>query len=131
MTTIQVTPWLRNVLSADAASSAMAGLLMLLGADALSGPLGLPPVLLTGAGVVLLPFAAAVFALARRTRLPRAAVWAVIAANAAWAVESAMLLLAGWIAPTGLGVAFVLAMALVVLAFAEVEYLCVRRATAA
>ncbi len=131
MTTIQVTPWLRNVLLADAASSAMAGLLMLLGADALSGPLGLPSILLTGAGIVLLPFAAAVFVLARRTTLPRIAVWAVIAANAVWAVESATLLLAGWIAPTGPGVAFVLAMALVVLAFAEVEYLCVRRATAA
>jgi len=128
MTTVHSTPLLRRVLLADAASSAAAGLLMLFGAGALAGPLGLPSALLAGAGLALLPFAAALLYLATRVAVPRTALWAVIAANALWAVESVALPLAGWIAPTGPGQLIVFAQALVVAAFAEVEYLCVRRA---
>jgi len=128
MTTVHPTPLLRRVLLADAVSSAAAGLLMLFGAGTLAGPLGLPSALLAGAGIALLPFAAALLFLATRPAIPRLALWAVIAANALWAVESVALPLTGWIAPTGLGQLFIFAQALVVAAFAEAEYLCVRRA---
>lgn len=132
MTTVHPTPLLRRVLLADAVSSAATGLLMLFGAGTLAGPLGLPSALLAGAGIALLPFAGALLYLATRSAtrpaIPRLALWAVIAANALWAVESVALPLTGWITPTGLGQLFVFAQALVVAAFAEAEYLCVRRA---
>ncbi|HYH18840.1 MAG TPA: hypothetical protein VD995_09480 [Azospirillum sp.] len=130
MTTVHPTPLLRRVLLADAALCAVAGLVLLVGAGALAGPLGLPSTLLAGAGVALLPVAAALLVLATRAAVPRVALWAVIAANALWAVESVALPLTGWIAPTGLGHAFVFAQALIVAGFAEVEYLCLRRAMA-
>ncbi|MGQ9367882.1 hypothetical protein [Azospirillum sp. ST 5-10] len=118
---------LRRVLLADAATCAVAGTVLLAGAGGLSGPLGLPVALLGGAGAVLLACAAAVLLLATRPAMPRPAVGAVIALNALWAADSVALLLSGWVQPTGLGTAFVLAQAVLVLAFAEAEWLCVRR----
>lgn len=127
---MRVMAFLRRVLAADAVTSAAAGLLMLSAAGALSGPLGLPEALLRGAGLVLLPFAAGVAWLAARPSLPRAGIWAVIVANALWAVDSVLLLAGGWVAPTGLGWAFVLVQALAVAGFAELQWLGLRRMTA-
>ena len=120
--------FLRRALLADAAVSGATGLLMLLAAEPLADLLRLPAALLRYAGLVLLPFAAFVAWLATREgAAPRPLVWAVIATNALWAVDSVVLLLTGWIAPNGLGVAFVIAQALVVAAFAELQYLGLRR----
>jgi hypothetical protein len=114
--------FLRRVLLADALASGATGALALLAAAPLSGLLGLPPGLLRGAGALLLPYAAVVAWLAlRRAGPPRAGVWAVVAVNAAWAAESVGLLLSGWVAPTALGVAFVLAQAAVVAGFAVLQ----------
>jgi hypothetical protein len=115
--------FLRRVLLADALASGATGALALLAAAPLSGLPGLPAGLLRGAGAVLLPYAAAVawLALRRSVPPPRAAVWAVVAINAAWAADSVGLLLSGWVAPTALGVAFVLAQAAVVAGFAVLQ----------
>ena len=63
--------------------------------------LGLPPGQMRGAGLALLPFAALLGWLGTRATLPRAALWAVVAVNALWVVESVVLLLSGSVSPTG------------------------------
>lgn len=119
--------FLRRVLLADAAAGAATGLLMLFGAGLLEQLLGLPRALLQVAGLSLLPFAALIGYLATREQLSRKGVWAVIICNAIWVVDSVLLLLSGWVEPTRLGQAFVIAQALVVAIFAELEYFGLRR----
>jgi hypothetical protein len=125
------TPFLRRVLLADAATSGATGLLMILGADLLQSLFGVPEALLRYAGLILLPFAALLVYLATRERVRPPVVWAVIVCNTLWAADSILLLLTGWISPTALGYAFIIVQALVVAIFAELEYLGLRRSTAA
>lgn len=122
---------LRQSLVADALISGATGLLMLLGAGVLDDLLAIPAALMRGAGLSLLPFAAALLHLARREQLPPPAIGAVIAINVAWVAASLLLLVSGWIAPNGLGIAFVVAQAVAVAVFAEVQYLGLRRSRAA
>jgi hypothetical protein len=122
--------WLRRVLVADGAISGLTGLVMFAGAGPLQEPLGLPAAPLRWAGLSLVPFAALVVHLARRPNLPRAGVWAVIATNAAWVAASVLVLLGGWIAPNGLGYAFVLGQAFGVALLAEAQYVGLRRSAA-
>ncbi len=55
-------------------------------------------------------------------------VWIVIVGNALWLVQSVGFLLMGGFAPTRLGTAFVLAQALAVGVFAELQFVGLRRA---
>lgn len=50
-----------------------------------------------------------------------------VVVNLLWAIDSIALLFTGWIDPNGLGVAFVVAQAVVVFGFAELEYVGLRR----
>jgi hypothetical protein len=86
--------------------------------------------LLRVAGASLLPFAAVLIYVGTREQTSRALVWAVIAWNAVWAFDSIALIVTGWIAPTALGIAFISAQALAVAAFAELEYIGLRRSLA-
>src|SRR5262245_65894137 len=122
--------FLRRVLFADAATCVAAGLLMTFGASMLEPWLGIPPGLMRGAGASLLPIAAFIAFVATRETPPRILVWAVIAGYAAWALDSIALLFTGWIAPTGLGIAFVVAQAVAVALFAQLEYVGLRRSAA-
>jgi hypothetical protein len=54
----------------------------------------------------------------------------VIVANALWAADSIVLLLSGWVAPTALGYGFVIAQAVVVAVFAEIQYSDLRKQAA-
>lgn len=123
--------FLRRVLLADAAASAATGLLMLLGAGTLESLLNLPAALLKGAGAGLLPFAVFLAWLASRESTSRAAVWAVIAVNAVWVVDSFYLLLSGWVSPNAAGQAFIAVQALAVAVLAELEYFGLRRSATA
>jgi len=96
-------------------------------APALAAILGLPAELLREAGWVLLPFAAFVGFLALRQQVSRPGVWIVIALNALWVIDSVLLLVAGSVEPNALGYAFVIAQALIVGVFAELEYFGLRR----
>jgi hypothetical protein len=120
-------PFLRQALLADAVTSALCGLLMLLAAHPLAGMLGLPEALLRIAGALLLPFAACVAYLSLRPRLRRVAVWAVVLVNALWAIDSVVLLVSGWVAPTMAGTVFVMAQAAIVLMYAELQVIGMRR----
>lgn len=127
---ITVTPFLRNVLFADALVSGAAGILMMLGAPLLSPLLGLPGGLLFWAGLVLVPFVAMLVVLARRATVSRLLMIGIIAINALWVVGSFALLLSGAVQPTMLGTAFVTAQALAVAVFAELQFIGIRRAAA-
>ncbi len=130
MTSIGTSTFLRRALVADAAISGATGLLMILGAEALQGLLGLPAALSRSAGFVLLPFVALLAWLASRERAPRAGVWTAIEVNALWVVGSLVLVLSGWVALTGLGAVFVLVQALAVAGFAAVQFIGLRRVAA-
>lgn len=130
MTAIQASTFLRRVLLLDAVSSGAMGILLLTAGGTLAGLLELPAELLKEAGWVLVPFALAVGFLATRARLPRAAVWAVIAVNAVWAVDSVLLLFTGWVQPNSLGYVFVLGQAAFVAVMAELQYIGLRKSAA-
>lgn len=127
MSTDQSSTFLRRALTLDAAASGATGLLMIAGAGLMEGWLGLPAALLRGAGLVLVPYVAFVVYTGTRETIARSAVWAVIAANGLWAAASALLLVSGWVAPTALGYAFVIAQAAVVALLGELQYTGLRR----
>ena len=125
------TTFLRRILTFDAATCAVMGLGLTLGAGPLAPVFELPAGLLRVAGIVLLPFAALLVWTAQRDRIRPGLVWAIIGANAAWAIASAALLLGGLLTPNGFGLAFVAGQAVAVAVIAEVEALALRRARAA
>jgi glucose uptake protein GlcU len=119
--------FLRRALVLDAVASGATGLMMIAGAGLVEGLLGLPAALLRGAGIVLMPYVAFVIYAGTRETIARPAVWAIIVANALWAAASAFLLVSGWVAPTALGTAFVIAQAVVVALLGELQYVGLRR----
>ena len=130
MMNIHSSPLLRQALVADATTSAAFGLMMLIGAGSLSGIFGLPEMLLRLAGLVLLPYAAFIGWLGLREEILKPVGWAVVLGNVLWAADSLLLLVSGWVAPTSAGYAFVIAQALVVLMYAEFQFVGLRRSRA-
>ena len=124
----QPSSFLRRVLWADAIVSAAVGAVMALGAGALQELLGLPSSLLLIAGLALFPCAAYLVWLATRNEVARAAVWVPIALNVVWAADCLLLLLVADPRPTLLGEAFIGLHIVTVLAFAEAEFIGLRRA---
>ena len=120
--------FLRRVLAVDAISSGAMGLAMLSFGSFIAQLLNLPVDLIRDAGLVLLPFAAFVGYIASREHPPRAGVWIIIALNVVWVVDSIVLLFTGWVEPNALGYSFVIAQAVVVGVFAELEYIGLKRA---
>ena len=113
---------LRYALAADAVASGSTGLLLALGAGPLSGLFEMPEAFLRGAGLALIPFAALIAFMARRESLARATVLAVVVVNALWVADSCALLVTGWLAPSLIGSAFVIAQALAVGFLALAQY---------
>jgi hypothetical protein len=124
----QSTLFLRRALWLDAIPSAGMGLALAVTADLASGMLGLPASLLRTAGLSLMPFALLVAALAVRPQPRPALVLAIIAYNVMWALDSVVLLVAGLVTPTALGMAFVLAQAAIVAGFAGLQWTGLRKA---
>ena len=122
---------LRFALLADAVASGATGLMMIAGADLLTGLLGLPVALMREAGLLLVPFVALVAYAGTRQNIPHGVVRAIIALNVLWVLASVGLLVSGFVAPTVLGYAFVIAQAIVVGVFAELQLIGLRRERAA
>jgi hypothetical protein len=118
--------FLRRALTADAAISGATGAVMIVAADVLARLLDVPATLLRYAGISLIPFVAYVLYLSRRPALTSGSVWLVITLNIAWVIASGVLLLSGEIHPNALGYAFVIAQAIAVAAFAEMQYVGLR-----
>ena len=119
---------LRLALRLDAVVTAGNGAAYLVAAEPVGDLLGLAPALLRGAGAFLLVFAALVWVTATRAEPARTAVLGVVAVNAAWAMSSVVAAIAGWGTPTTAGTVWIVAQALVVGAFAELQLLRLRRA---
>lgn len=124
--TIDNTPFLRNVLLADAAMGAAAAALTVLGAGLLAPLLGLPEALLFWAGAALVPVAAFLLAMARRALVPRSWLREIVLINWAWVAASLGILAFAPIAPNALGVVFILTQAAAVAGFAVLEGLALR-----
>ena len=127
MSTIHPSPFLRKSLLLDAAASGATAALLIAAAGLLDGLLGLPVALMREAGLILVPFVGFVAWVGTREVVARGAVWSIIVANALCVAASIGLLVGGWVAPTVLGYAFVIAQAAVVALFAELQYAGLKR----
>ncbi len=119
--------FLRRVLLLDAAATGATGILLVTGTSILQSLLNLPAWLMIEAGIFCLAWAALVAFAGTRQMLSRAFVLAIVAGNAVWALGSILLLVSGTVSPTLLGYAFVIAQALVVAVFAELQYVGMKR----
>lgn len=113
--------FLRRVLQLDAAATGATGLLVLGGMSFLPALLNLPSALLTYAGIFCVGWALTLGYASIRERIGSAFVWTIIVANVGWVVASTGLLLSGYVSPTWLGYAFVIAQALAVDIFAGLQ----------
>lgn len=130
MDTFRSMTFLRRVLLIDAVSSAFMGAALLTLSGLFSSLCSLPETLLIESGLALAPFAAFVGYLASRSTPPRSGVWCVVVLNAAWVLGSAALLLGDAIAPNAFGYAFIVAQAVVVGVFAELQVIGLRKQAA-
>ena len=118
--------FLRRVLLLDAAASGATGLLLFAGGQALADITGLQPAFAGPVGLFLIGYALAVAWVGVRRTLHAGLVWAVVALNLAWTVESVLSVGGGHLDVTPLGLAFVIAQALAVAGFAALEIVGVR-----
>ena len=118
---VTISPFLRNVLLADAVVSGAAGILMIAGAGILGPLLELPESLLFWAGIVLVPYVALLLVLARRASASRLLLMDVVLINGLWVAASFGTLLSGAVAPNLLGAAFVVVQALAVAALGVLQ----------
>jgi len=114
-------------LLADGVLGLATGSLLVLASAWLAELLALPRELLLGSGLALLPLGLFLPWLSSGETVNRLLVWAVLAVNALWVVDSLLLLIAGWIAPNLLGHIFVIGQALLVLLFIELELMGLKR----
>jgi hypothetical protein len=68
--------------------------------------------------------------LATRQLSSQSAVWAAILLNVLWTADSLLLLVTGWVTPTQLGYALVIAQAIGVAVLAALEYVGLRKSVA-
>jgi hypothetical protein len=117
---------LRFALRADATLCGALGLLIAMAADPLSRLSGLSATSEWIAGAALVGYGVALYAAAGVPDVRRVGI-GVFAGNVAFAVLVAVVLVAGWLPLTAIGVASTIAFAVVTLAFACAQYLGVRR----
>jgi uncharacterized protein YjeT (DUF2065 family) len=119
--------FLRRAIVADAIVSGAMALLLTFDAEMLAPLLNLPEALLRETGLFLIAYAALVGWLGTRSSMPKLLVAIVIAGNAAWTLGSIALLFSGAVTPNLLGEAFVAVQAIAVGAFAELQYIGLRK----
>jgi len=119
--------FLRRAILADAIFSGASAVLLSLGAGPLVPLLNLPEPLLRETGLFLIAYAALAGWLGTRQAMPKALVVIVIAGNAAWTIASIALLFSGWVNPNLLGESLVAMQAMAVGAFAELQYIGLRK----
>ncbi len=125
------TKLLRLALKLDAVATGGLGLLAVAAAPLLENLLGAPRDLLTPVGAFLIAYGVAVWVIGTRATVSRTAVWAVIALNLVWVLDSVLTVAAGWLSLTVLGTGFVLLQAAAVALFADLQFMGLRRARAA
>ena len=131
MPTLTMNRFLRNALTIDAVASLLVGLPMAAAAHPLAALLGLPAPLLFWAGVICLPYAALLAMFSRESSIGTGVLIAIIVGNTLWVIACLLLAFAGWMLPTALGIGFLLAQAVFVALFAELQWIGWRRAATA
>ena len=117
--------FIRRTLLADAVISGAAGVLMVFGAVLLAPLTNLPQPLLQIAGITLFPWFLVLLWMSRAESVPRDGARFVVAINLVWVAGSiAALLLTN---PSAFGYAFVIAQAVAVGAFAELQIIALKR----
>jgi hypothetical protein len=117
---------LRKILFVDAATCAAMGGLLTLAAEPVWQLTQIPPMLLFYAGLSLFPIGAFMAIVAMGSPVGPGATRLIIAGNVLWIAASLGLLLSGWIAPNGLGAAFILAQAIAVGVLTTLEHWALR-----
>jgi hypothetical protein len=117
---------LRFALRADATQCAGLGLLIAMAADPLSRLSGLSSTSEWISGAALVAYGATLYLLAGVPGVRRVGT-GVLAGNIAFAIVVTVVLIAGWLPLTELGVVAIIAFTVLTLAFAYVQYLGVRR----
>lgn len=123
MTTLS--PFLRNVLVADAVTGLGAGIALIAGADVMQALLGLPSQLLFWSGIALIPFVAGLVAILRASTTTGIS-W-IIGANLVWVAASIYVAFGPSFTPTPLGQVFVCIQAAAVFILAELQLMGLRR----
>lgn len=119
---------LHKVLRLNAAFSGLFGLVFLLFPSKFSGMFGLSnEMAITITGVLLIGWEIFVFQLIRQPQVSVAGVWTVILGDLAWVSGSIALLLGDWLPLTKTGFWFVAIIADIILVFAIVQYIGLRR----
>ena len=124
---IRPSPLLRRALQADTAFSGVSAVLLAGASAPLAALLNLPTALLFESGLFLIGYTLLVGWMASRQTLPRPLVWMVVLGNALWVLGSLALIAAGPIAPNALGYAALIAQAIAVGVFAEMQFFGLRR----
>ena len=124
---MQMTRFLKLVLTADALSCLGMGAALMAAAAPLAELFGLADSLMFGAGLALLPIGLFILVVARRETIAPIFIYAIVAGNALWVVESLMLA-ANAPRITIIGTAFVLAQAAIVAILTALETTGVMRA---
>lgn len=122
---------LRRAIQIDAVVSGAMALLLSFAAGTLAPLLQLPEALLLESGLFLIAYVALIGWLGLRATMPKLLVLAVIIGNAAWTLGSIALLFSGAVSPNLLGQLFVAAQAIAVGVFAELQFVGLRRSSAA
>ncbi len=128
MSTIAMNRFLRNALLLDAVVSVVVGLPMAAAAHPLAAATGLPVPLLFWAGIICLPYAGLLALFSHQASINSGVVLTVVIGNAVWMLACLALAFAGWVLPTALGIAFLIAQAVFVALFAELQWWGWRRA---
>lgn len=123
--------FLRLATQLDAVATGAVGALALVGAPLLDGLLGTPAAFLRPTGLFLVAYAAAIGVVGTRRAVSRPAVGAAVALNLLWVVASVALVARGPFALTPVGAGVVLAQAVAVAVFADLQLLGLRRARTA
>jgi hypothetical protein len=127
MRQMTVSPLLRLALRLDAALSASAGALTLATQSMLQTLLGMSDSHVLALGLFMLGYGLLLAWLGVRQALPGTLVWSLVIGNLLWVLGSVALTFSGWIEPTPVGVALLLAQAALVAVITELQYLGARR----
>jgi hypothetical protein len=122
MRTVQPSTLLRRAFVVDAVASGAVALAHLADTDLLVGTLALPRPLLVESGAFLVAYAALVAVMARASRLPAALVGLVVAGNVGWTLGCLALIVDRLVAPSALGIAWLVAQAVFTAVMAAWEF---------
>lgn len=119
--------FLRLALKVDAIASGLTGAGMVAAPGLHADLYGLPAAMTQPSGLFLLAFAAMVWFASARRLVDARLVTAIIVLNAIWVAASAIVIAAGWLPLTPLGVGYTILQAAAVALFAELQFIGLRR----